>query len=273
MSSPELLFKPPCFQLKDSEYKELVSMPLDQYFQWRQQKLWDFKAQFDGSISGTWQRDQEPERTVTAVLESETIRVRNDDRENYFPQEKCGKWIAQKSDAFNPEKEFGKIPDSDLVKMRHNPCFRCSFTAFCNITITVSNYPYGYRYSESPSADKPPAPSCDWQQWNPKDYYVSNENQEVIWFIDGKLSVAAFFTMSFDDSAKIEENLETVYIRPILAGDYKQSELGAYPVYVRNAKSTLKANYATPISLPSVSNPQNNLNGSFTWSLKADREL
>jgi hypothetical protein len=273
MSSPKLLFKPPCFELKDKKYKELVSMSLDDYFKWRQRKMWDFKAQFDGGISGVFHLDEE-EWTTTASMKSETIRVRNNQRENYYPKSTCGKWVDGKSDTFNPAKEFGKIPDADLVKMRHNPCFDCSFTAFCEITIIWTNYIYSTKNYKFPPTS-PPAPSCHWQQWNPTDYYfaLANENNEITWFVNGKMSITAEFGLSFADDAKTDEDVKTVYFRPTLSGDYTQSESGACPVSIEGGKSTLKADYFNYPILPSHTNVQNNIIPSFSWSLKADRDL
>ncbi len=274
MSSPDLLFKAPCFKLKDKEYQELASMSLDDYFKWRQRKMWDFNAQFNGSMTGIFSLDDR-QWTTTVAYESKTIRVRNDQRENYYPQKKCGKWVDGKSDSFNPEKEFGKIPDNDLLKIRHNPCFsECSFTAFCNMTITWINYAYPTLQSEYLDTP-PPAPSCEWQQWNPKESYVelSAEDGRVWWFVDGKFNAASEFGMSFVDEARTDEDVKNVYFRPTLHGDYGQTNFEpAYPVYIRDAKSTLKAEYDI-VTLLGHTNVQNNIKASFIWSVNADREL
>lgn len=246
MDGEGILFRPPCLGLKNSDFYPLIALPVSDYFEYRQRCLWNLKIDFSGqSLTFNPGNDEIdlPPFITRKTFSAEVVRVRNDGRENYFPVVECGRWKDAKDPSFNPPKEYGKIPDEDLIRLGHNPCHDCSFTAFCNLTVTWQNLFFGSIRPPRPGVDEdfnplpPPRPSCDWETWSPglgpfvggEDF---NENPSVSWLVSGRQRVPATFSMALADNDQVDSEYSTVFSRPSIGGDYAYQMNGASEVNV-----------------------------------------
>jgi hypothetical protein len=111
----------------------------EDYFQWKERSLFDCTVQFGGS-SQTTNKYGKDDVTTIITYQSKSSDVINNGRENKFPKIKTdGSYKIETSESFNPAGKFGKIQDSDLIRIKHNPCFDCSFTAWVNLRKRTEN--------------------------------------------------------------------------------------------------------------------------------------
>jgi len=170
-SQSEVLFKAACLPLADGT-ESGSSVSLDRFYQWTQRNLWTatLKLTGQGSFQSVFEFGDRVETTTFSCQASESL-VRNDGRENLFPEiGGNGKVSLEPSKDFNPEGPYGKIPDSDLLRILHNPCFDCSFTAWFNCQTLWTNY----LIVQEPGSPDPTKPN-DWSDWS-----ITGVDREII---------------------------------------------------------------------------------------------
>jgi len=134
-----MIYAPTCHALKTDQK---TNIKLGDYFQWKERSLFDFAVAFEGENKtmnqyGPEEGDKIP---TTITYEFKSSDVINDGRENKFPKTKPnGTYEIETSASFNPAGKYGKIQDSDLIRIKHNPCFDCSFTAWVNLRKRTKN--------------------------------------------------------------------------------------------------------------------------------------
>jgi hypothetical protein len=134
-----MIYEADCHTLKTNQKTDIK---IDDYFLWKERSLFDFQVSFQGQSITTVRYGYVNEETITqsATYNFISADVINDDRENKFPVANTdGTYKIEKSDSFNPPGAYGKIKDSDLIKIRHNPCFDCSFTAWVTLRRNQTN--------------------------------------------------------------------------------------------------------------------------------------
>lgn len=159
-----MLYEADCHTLKTDQKTDIK---IDDYFLWKERSLFDFKASFQGQSITTVGYGMDDVETITQSTTYNLISadVINNDRENKFPIAKTdGTYKIEKSNSFNPPGLYGKIPDSELIKIRHNLCFNCKFSAWFILRITKTNHLVVVRTAEDPETPKKPDDSYD--TWN-----------------------------------------------------------------------------------------------------------
>lgn len=134
-----MIYAPACHALKTDQKTDIK---IEDYFQWKERSLFDFTVGFDGESKTINQYGQD-NKTTTITYEFKSCDVINNGRENKFPKIKTdGTYEIETSQSFNPPGKYGKIQDSDLIRIKHNPCFDCSFTAWVILRKRTKNLIY-----------------------------------------------------------------------------------------------------------------------------------
>jgi len=106
-----------------------VSVPTQQYFSWLYQAVWDC----DVTMSGSYQTDPDDRgiRTRTTFTSLTKVGAVQTGRENKTAQYNSdGTTTLVPDPSFNSEpNKYGQIPDSWLIKQRHNPCVQSNSAA------------------------------------------------------------------------------------------------------------------------------------------------
>lgn len=161
-----MIYSADCHTLKKDE---VTDVKIDDYFLWKERSLFDFKASFQGASETEHEYGPDGEIiTTTTSYEYVSSEVINDDRENKFPEGKDdGTFEIKTSALFNPAGIYGKIKDSDLIRIQHNPCFDCSFTAWVTLRKVTANSLYIVRTKDGDPPAQPPAkPDDSYDQWS-----------------------------------------------------------------------------------------------------------
>ena len=160
-----MIYAADCHQLKTDQKTDIK---IDDYFLWKERSLFDCIIRFSGSNKTNHEYGEvsSPETiTTTITYEAALSEVINNNRENKFPELKDdGTFEIKKSSSFNPAGKYGKINDSDLIRIPYNPCFSCSFSAYVTLHKIFKNLVVGR--SSTPGIPPPPtAPSEAYYQW------------------------------------------------------------------------------------------------------------
>jgi hypothetical protein len=160
-----VIYAADCHTLKKDE---VTDVKIADYFLWKERSLFEIKIAFEGQNVTSHQYGQDEDHKINTTITYEYVSsdVINNLRENKFPKNKPdGTYVIEKSDSFNPEGIYGKIQDSDLIKIRHNPCFNCKFTAWVVLRKKTSNLVVSAGdYDDEPVPPEKPDDSYD--QWN-----------------------------------------------------------------------------------------------------------
>ena len=150
-----MIYSADCHTLKKDQ---VTDVEIDDYFLWKERSLFDLKVSFQGQNVTTVGYGIDEAETITQSTTYEVVsaEVINNDRENKFPETKDdGTFEIKTSALFNPAGIYGKIKDSDLIRIQHNPCFGCNFTAWATFRRTQTNRLIIIR---TPDEDPPIAP-------------------------------------------------------------------------------------------------------------------
>ena len=147
-----MIYAPACHALKTDQK---TNIKIEDYFQWKERSLFDFTVGFEGQ-NKTINQYGEDNKTTTITYEFKSCDVINNGRENKFPKIKTdGTYEIETSQSFNPPGKYGKIQDSDLIRVKHNPCFDCSFTAWVVLRKRTQNSIYIFIDDhETPTGDE-----------------------------------------------------------------------------------------------------------------------
>jgi len=153
-----------CHTLKKDQKTDVK---IDNYFLCKERSLFEIKVDFSGANKTThvYGPDITDTRDTTVTYEFVFADVINNLRENRFPKTKPdGTYEIEKSDAFNPSGKYGKIKDSDLIRLKHNPCFACKFTAWVVLRRKINNLII--EVTEEDHYVTPTKPDDSWDQWS-----------------------------------------------------------------------------------------------------------
>lgn len=180
-----MIYEADCHTLKTNQKTDIK---IDDYFLWKERSLFDFKVTFQGQSITTVSYGMDDVETITQSTTYNFISadVINDDRENKFPVANTdGTYKIEKSDSFNPPGAYGKIKDSDLIKIRHNPCFDCKFTAWLILRITKTNHLVIARTAGDP--ETPAKPDDSYDMWNivrgPDLFYYDDSGEGIYGYL------------------------------------------------------------------------------------------
>ena len=134
-----MIYAATCHALKTDQKTDIK---IDDYFKWKERSLFDILVAFKGANRTNVRfGPEESDKVVTTITyEYKSSDVINNNRENKFPRFKPnGTYEIETLKSFNPPGKYGKIQDSDLIRIKHNPCFECSFTAWVNLRRRTEN--------------------------------------------------------------------------------------------------------------------------------------
>jgi hypothetical protein len=160
-----VIYEADCHVLKKNQKTDLE---IDDYFLWKERSLFDIKIAFEGQniICKQYGTDENRRVCTTIVYRYMSSDVINNLRENKFAIIRPdGTYVIEQSGSFNPPGIYGKIKDSDLIKIKHNPCFDCKFTAWVLLHKITTNL----IISEGNAEDYtivPPKPDPSYFQWD-----------------------------------------------------------------------------------------------------------
>jgi len=173
-----VIYEADCHTLKKDE---VTDIKINDYFLWKERSLFDFKVSFEGASETENEYGFDAEIITTTIsYEYVSSEVINNDRENKFPEGKDdGTFEIKTSSLFNLAGKYGKIKDSDLIRIKHNPCFDCSFTAWVTLRKVEANSLAKVRTENNdPPMDPPEKPDDSYDRWSivrgPDLYYIDD---------------------------------------------------------------------------------------------------
>lgn len=207
----ETLFKSPCLSLSNPAADQDITLKMSKYYAWRHAKMWDAKVEVTGSSqTQTFFEFEDRTETTTLTCETETILTRNDGRQNEsVVLNQDGTTSKVPVTNFNSAGRYGKIPDENLIRLRHEPCFDCSFTAFVRLSKNWTNYLILMDEGD-PAPDMP----FGWSSWSysveqinvdentVKDLYHVNGVENVLWQLVLKVESGQINPVTFQVNPK-----------------------------------------------------------------------
>lgn len=181
----ETLFKSPCLSLRNEPADDNISLKLSAYYRWRHANLWEADVQITGNSEYITRFEfEDREEKTNLTCNARTIKTRNDNRENFnIILKEDGTTAEEKLTDFNPPGTYGKIPDENLIRLRHEPCFNeCSFTAFVHVQKIWSNY-----LIFQDLGAEPPKKPLYWSSWSYSvdQVYTDEEHYRDMYHING----------------------------------------------------------------------------------------
>lgn len=196
----ETLFRSRCLALHNPLADQDITLKLSEYYKWRHANLWhaDLQITGTGEINSYFYFEDRTE-TTTLTCHAQTIKTRNDGRENVSVLlNEDGTTSMTTIEDFNPPGIHGKIPDENLIRLRHEPCFPCSFTAF---VLVQKNWNNLLMFLDP--GDPPPEKPFGWSSWSysvennfstdndtDRDLYHINGVENVLWTINLQIKSA-----------------------------------------------------------------------------------
>lgn len=192
-----MIYEADCHTLKKDQ---VTNVKIDDYFLWKERSLFESTVVFQGSnrVSHQYGQDEANKIDTTISYEYVSSDVINDRRENKFPFVKTdGTYEIKTSQSFNPGGKYGKIQDLDLIRIKHNPCFECRFTAWTVLRKKTNNLIIKVTEEEKDSIPNKPNESFD--QWEivsgPDELFTTDEDSPPVYGY--LINAGQRFTVSF----------------------------------------------------------------------------
>jgi hypothetical protein len=207
-----MIYEADCHSLKTNQKTDIK---ISDYFLWKERSLFDFTISFDGEnkTNNEYGLDGQENIITTVSYEYGSSVVINNKRENKTPSIRPdGTYEFKQSDSFNPAGAYGKIKDADLIRIRHNPCFDCEFTAYVSLRKNIQKLVVVLStYDGIPPTPTPPDQTYyQWQIVRGPDLVYSDDSgrESYGYLINASKNVPVSFTMQIHPGVINEKTRE-----------------------------------------------------------------